>query len=143
MRPNRAALVGMVLFLAPLPGRAAEDVATVRQLIKQLESGDRLARQDAAEALERFGPAAVEAIPALAAALRRDSTALPAAFALVAIGPEGWRPLLDLRSTYGAAWFALRHRGPRSMRLLVPELWDYYSIFKALADQIRLKRPMK
>jgi HEAT repeat protein len=90
---------GFGVFVAfHVPGAsAAEPVSvtpSVRELIRQLETGDVLARQDAADALGRLGPAAEEAVPTLTAALKRECLRRPAALALAAIGPKGWQPLL-------------------------------------------------
>jgi HEAT repeat protein len=84
-------------FLLPLHTRAFDDVAApkVRQLIQQLQGKNILDSQDAAEALGKLGPVAEEAVPALAEAMKRESVARPAAFALAAIGPKGILRLLE------------------------------------------------
>ena len=68
----------------------------VDDLIRQLQTGDLLSRQDAAEALGKLGPIAVKAIPDLTEALKHENLCRPAALALAGIGPEGWLPLLEV-----------------------------------------------
>lgn len=76
------AAVGIGLGVAA-PARSAD----VAGLVKQLQNGDREARQDAAVLLGRMGPAAREAVPALIAALKDEDVASRAAIALTQIGP--------------------------------------------------------
>ena len=66
MRRGTALFLGLAVLCYPPAGRAAD---TVSELMKRLETGARLARQDAAEALGRMGPAAGDAVPALTKAL--------------------------------------------------------------------------
>jgi HEAT repeat protein len=147
VRLNRVVLLGIAVFVIPAPGRATEDGAAVQELIKKLETGDRLARQDAAESLGRLGPAAVKAVPALTKAMQRESTRPLAARALAAIGPEGWEPLLHALRGGGngdanrtAAWIALDNHGPRTLRFLVRDLRPQDSLFYDLFDG---DRPLK
>jgi hypothetical protein len=67
----------------------------IQELIAQLRTGDALARQEACDELGRLGPAAEEAVSALAVALTRNITSSAAAEALLAIGPAGLPPLLE------------------------------------------------
>jgi HEAT repeat protein len=82
-------LLGQCLFASA--GAAAEKQPTIRELIEQLRTGELLAQQDAAQALEKRGADAVEAIPALTAVLPHAGLQRPATRALFAIGPEGVR----------------------------------------------------
>ena len=66
----------------------------VPSLVKALSSENHVLRQRAAEALERAGPAAKDAVPALKEALADRLAGHNAAWALAAIGDEGVRALL-------------------------------------------------
>jgi HEAT repeat protein len=79
--------------------------------VRQLRTGDTLARQDAADALGRLGPRAKDTIPDLVKALKDCWVAHPAAQALGRIGPKAVPALMkvlqdlghDSRSEAGAA----------------------------------------
>jgi HEAT repeat protein len=88
--------IGCALLLCAGAGRTEEPARTIPFLLKQLRTGDAAARQDAAEALGDLGPAAEEAVPALAALLGGDPLVVrPAARALARIGPRGVAALLE------------------------------------------------
>jgi HEAT repeat protein len=75
--------------------RAESAPPTIAQLVDQLQRGDDLACQAAAEALGACGLDAVEAIPALVETLKQRRTCRPVAFALARLGKEGVAELLE------------------------------------------------
>src|SRR5205807_1923702 len=107
-------------------GGARADDATVATLIEQLRTGDRLQRQDAAEALGKIGPAAEAAVPVLTDALRQQSLARPAARALVANGRKAWPPVLKMFHKYENQW----QRAAAEEALQGSPLWPSLELLK-------------
>ena len=147
---RRVLTVLLLCGSCPISVRAATpvDQESVASLINQLRTGDRIARQDAAEALGKMGPVAEDAIPALTDALQQVSTLRPAANTLAAIGPKAWPPLLKVMqgnswdSKHQAAYNALQHSEARPTLELFFKLrraeGSYLQILRDNADQQRL-----
>jgi HEAT repeat protein len=102
MREGIRGGIACVLLLLPRTATAApleRPAETTARLIRQLEKGDPLSRQDAAEELGRTFHDKEQIIAALAKALHDRITCRPAALSLARFGPVGVQTLLNAART--------------------------------------------
>jgi HEAT repeat protein len=103
--PGRAFLVRhasivtlTVLLLVAATAHPVAPSSPIPRLLEQLQKGDLLARQEAAEALGDLGPAAEEALPALRAGMKEELLCRSAARAAARMGRPGVAVLIEAGS---------------------------------------------